>query len=362
MFIKNAWYNAGWDYIFTQSQRNGLKQAAGSLVARQIAGERLVLYRLPQGRIVALEDRCVHRQAALSLGQKEGDNIRCLYHGLRFGPDGRCNQIPGQAVIPAGACVRTFPVVETDNWVWVWMGDPALADEALIPHAVGPSDPDWNVKTSHMHVQANYRLEVANLADLTHLVWTHRDTLGAHDLETRERFVHIKPRFTVHTHSMHTYYVVRQAPINTFLQHLFPADARFDFEFDITHTLPCTWVLHFRAYLADGKKEGPPSGTLVADTWSSQAVTPRDADYVDYYYSWGSSRTCEFAGLSDLLCDNLDDAFTEDRQVLEAQYIRYKEKPDHSTVDIVHDAGPTRMLWLLDKILEAEAQASGAAV
>jgi phenylpropionate dioxygenase-like ring-hydroxylating dioxygenase large terminal subunit len=357
MFVRNAWYNAGWDYMFTQSQRNSLKQAAGSLVARQIAGERLVLYRLPQGRIVALEDRCVHRQAALSLGQKEGENLRCLYHGMRFGPDGKCNEIPGQETIPARACVRTYPVVEKDNWVWVWMGDPALADEALLPHAVGPSHPDWNVKTSHMQVQANYRLEIANLADLTHLAWVHRDTLGAHDLITRERYVNLKPRFTLRANALLTYYVVRGVPINSFLQHLFPPGARFDLEFDITQTLPCTWVLHFRAFLADDKEEGPPTGTLVADTWTCQAVTPRDEDTVDYYYSWGSSRECEFPGLSELLRDNLDDAFTEDRLVLEAQHIRCKEKPGHPTVDIVHDAGPGKMLWLLDKTLKAEREA-----
>lgn len=358
MFIRNAWYNAGWDYLFTQSQRNHLTQARRALVAREIAGERLVLYRLPSGRIVALEDRCIHRQAALSLGQKEGEDVRCLYHGLRFGPDGRCNEIPGQGHIPPRACVRTFPVVERDNWVWVWLGDPARADETKIPHAVGPSDPDWNVKTSHMEVRANYRLEIANLADLTHLVWVHRDTLGAPDPLSRERFTRIKPRFTMRDDGMHTYYVVRGVPINSFLRHLFPADARFDYEFDITHTLPCTWVLHFRAYLADGQDEGPPAGALVADTWTCQAVTPRNADHVDYYYSWGASRESEFAGLSELLRDNLDDAFAEDREVLEAQHVRCRERPGHETIDIVHDAGPRKMLWLLDKILKAEAEST----
>lgn len=355
MFIRNAWYNAGWDYMVTQSQQNGLTQARGALVARQIAGERVVVYRLPSGRVVALEDRCVHRQAALSLGQKEGDNIRCLYHGLRFGPDGRCNEIPGQPTIPPRACVRSFPVVERDNWIWVWMGDPARADEALIPHAVGPSDPDWNVKTSHMQVHANYRLEIANLADLTHLVWIHRDTLGAHDLETRARFMQIKPRFTLGTNAMHTYYMVRRTRVSAFLQHLFPADAYFDLEFDITHTLPCTWVLHFRVFTADGLTDGPPAGTLVADTWTCQAVTPRDDSMVDYYYSWGASRASDIPGLSELLRDNLDDAFSEDRRVLEAQQVRWQEKPEHPMIDIVHDAGPNKLLWLLDKTLREEA-------
>lgn len=361
MFVRNAWYNAGWDYLFTQGQRKGVGQARGALVARRIAGERLVLYRTPAGTLVALEDRCVHRQAALSLGQKEGENVRCLYHGLRFGPDGRCNEIPGQQQIPPGARVRTFPVVERDNWAWVWMGAPDKADPALIPNAVGPGDPAWNVKTSHMEVRANYRLEIANLADLTHLAWVHRDTLGAHDVTTRARFMAIKPRFTVTDHALHTYYVVRDVPINAFLQHLFPGDARFDLEFDITHTLPCTWVLHFRVYAPDGLDEGPPTGSLIADTWTCQAVTPRDADTVDYYYSWGASRQCELPGLSELLRDNLDDAFNEDRQVLEAQHERYREKPDYPMIDIVHDAGPRRMLWLLDKALAAEAEAGPAA-
>ncbi|WP_420465466.1 Rieske 2Fe-2S domain-containing protein [Panacagrimonas sp.] len=355
MFVKNAWYNAGWDYLFTQSQRNSLTQSKGALVARKIAGERVVLYRRPSGQLVALEDRCVHRQAALSLGQKEGDSIRCMYHGLRFGPDGKCNEIPGQETIPDRACVRAFPVVEKDNWVWVWMGDPARADEALIPHAVGPSDPDWNVKTSQMHVQANYRLEIANLADLTHLAWIHRDTLGAPDAITRERYTHIKPKFTMHKNAMRTQYYVRSVPINTFLSHLFPPGMLFDLEFDIMHTLPCTWVLHFSAYVADGKLDGTPSGQMIADTWTSQAVTPCDEDSVDYY-SWGSSKTCEFPGLSELLRDNLDNAFAEDRHVLEAQHERWKEKPNHPMVDIIHDAGPGKMLWLLDKTLKEEAR------
>ena len=357
MFPRNAWYNAGWDYMFTQSQKNGLIQSKGALVARKIAGERVVIYRKPTGQIAAMEDRCRHRQAALSLGQKEGDGIRCMYHGMRFGADGKCNEIPGQETIPERACVRVFPVVEKDNWVWVWMGDPAKADEKLIPHAVGPSDPDWNVRTSQMSVKANYRLEIANLADLTHLAWIHQETLGSGDLETRHKYTHIKPKFTMFANAMRTQYQVRGVPVSKFLQHLFPAEAKFDLEFDITHTLPCTWVLHFKVFVADGNADGTPAtGPLVADTWTSQAVTPCDDDSVEYYYSWGASKTCDFPGLSQLLCDNLDDAFMEDRHALEAQHVRMKEKPNAPMVDIIHDAGPGKMLWLLDKVLKDESK------
>jgi phenylpropionate dioxygenase-like ring-hydroxylating dioxygenase large terminal subunit len=133
MFLKNAWYCAGWDY--------DLSQGKDSLLARRLANEPVVLYRKPDGAVIAMEDRCAHRQAALHLGRKEGDSLRCMYHGMKFGPNGKCVEIPGQRSIPTAAWVRTFPVVEKDNWIWVWMGDPAKADPALICFAAGPAIP-----------------------------------------------------------------------------------------------------------------------------------------------------------------------------------------------------------------------------
>jgi phenylpropionate dioxygenase-like ring-hydroxylating dioxygenase large terminal subunit len=155
MFLKNCWYCAGWDYE--------LSQGNNKFLARRLADEPVVLYRKPDGGVVAMEDRCPHRQAALHLGQKESDSIRCMYHGMKFGPDGRCVEIPGQEHIPDKARVRTYPVVEKDNWIWVWMGDPARADPNLICFAVGPADPDWNIRSSKITVKANYREEIANL-------------------------------------------------------------------------------------------------------------------------------------------------------------------------------------------------------
>ncbi len=170
VFLKNAWYCAGWDYEFHQGR--------SAIIARKIANERVVLYRKPDGGMVALEDRCPHRYAALSLGRKEGAGLRCMYHGLKFDSDGVCDEIPGQSTIPPGTCVRAYPVVEKDNWVWVWMGEPAKADPALICFSVGPGDPNWHIRTSQMHVKTNYRREIENLADLSHIAWVHPQTVG----------------------------------------------------------------------------------------------------------------------------------------------------------------------------------------
>jgi vanillate O-demethylase monooxygenase subunit len=82
-YVRNAWYVAGWAMDLEES----------TPLAVSILGEPLVLYR-SGGVLAALEDRCVHRLAPLSLGRCEASNLRCMYHGLLFAPDGKVIEIP----------------------------------------------------------------------------------------------------------------------------------------------------------------------------------------------------------------------------------------------------------------------------
>ncbi len=348
MFLKNAWYCAGWDHELSMGRH--------ALLQRRIAGEELVLYRQLNGGVVAMEDRCAHRQAPLSLGRKEGDALRCMYHGMRFAPNGQCTEIPGQTQIPEQAKVRVFPVVEKDNWIWVWMGDAAKADPALICFAVGPSDRGWNMRTNQMRVNTNYRLEIANLMDLSHLTWVHRATFGGTDAYAQAPVPCVMlPRGVRRDFWMHG------VPVPVFMQHLVPPGGLFDLHFDVEMSFPCNFILHFEAFTQGTATEGPSNGQRLLDSFSCQAITPVDADHVDYYYSWGTSLETDSPGMSDLLHEAIVAAFLEDKQMLEGQHQRMKAKPDFKPVDIRHDGGPGRMLWLLDKLLreEAEGEAEG---
>jgi len=51
-------------------------------------GERIVLWRDGEGTVHALEDRCPHRGARLSLGWNLGVRLACWYHGVEVGADG----------------------------------------------------------------------------------------------------------------------------------------------------------------------------------------------------------------------------------------------------------------------------------
>ena len=77
--------------------------------AVSILDEPIALYRSESGRLVALEDRCVHRLAPLSLGRCEGDRLRCMYHGLLYDPDGAVAEIPGPGPDPAGRAGALLP-------------------------------------------------------------------------------------------------------------------------------------------------------------------------------------------------------------------------------------------------------------
>jgi len=86
-------------------------------------GEDVVLYRGASGRVVMLDAYCPHmgthlgknKTSALVVRGKhvEDDCIRCPFHGWRFGPDGKCNEIPAHnGPIPPKAQVKSWHVAE----------------------------------------------------------------------------------------------------------------------------------------------------------------------------------------------------------------------------------------------------------
>src|SRR4051812_33374091 len=183
MWIRNAWYVAAWTHEIEP----------GRIHARTIIDQPLVLYATSDGSIVALEDRCPHRFAPLSLGRLEGDALRCMYHGLKFAPDGKCIEIPGQELIPQSACVRRFPLHVVGSWVWVWMGDAGEADTATIPSTLALDDPAWRLQAGQLDYDAHYLLIDDNLLDLSHLSFAHEKTLGMDMPQWAEQRPRIEP-------------------------------------------------------------------------------------------------------------------------------------------------------------------------
>lgn len=345
MYVRNCWYVAGWSHEFPEDQ----------LIARTIAEAPLVLYRKADGKVVAMEDRCCHRQAKLSLGLKEGDYLRCGYHGLKFAPDGACVEIPGQDRIPPRARVRTYPVIERHSWIWVWMGDAQLADPDLVPPAVGLDDPRYVLRTGVLDFAVNYLLINDNLGDFSHLTFVHARTFGGGNLghlwaATHPRITRLERGIRVERWMVgNTGFSGEEKP---------PVDVWHAYDF----LAPSVLLMRLDDYppgtAAAADYREPTAVEPLARSFTSQAVTPVAANLSRYHFSFGPGAPEAFPGLADSMLALTEAAFAEDRRMLEGQ--QHNWQPGARMIGIEHDRGPTMMRAVIEKLIKAEAVASGA--
>ncbi len=115
-----AAYPASW-YLFGRASDVGEKP-----LPKRMLGRDLVAYRPASGRVAVLDARCSHLGANLGYGRVSGELLECPFHNWKYGPDGRCADIPGSAHIPAFARQVSYPVVERHGYLFVFNGAEAL--------------------------------------------------------------------------------------------------------------------------------------------------------------------------------------------------------------------------------------------
>ncbi|MEH3107583.1 MAG: aromatic ring-hydroxylating dioxygenase subunit alpha [Sphingomonas fennica] len=340
-YVRNAWYVAGWAQDL----------ATGDRLAITILDEPIVVWRGEGGRAVALEDRCVHRLAPLSLGRCEGAHLRCMYHGLLFDADGRVVEIPGQDLIPAQARVRSYPVVERHSWLWVWMGEAAAADPALIPPAVGFDDPDYILGRGQLDYAAEARLINDNLLDFSHLSYVHAESFGASETWARTR-----PKITALPRGIRVErWITGEPGMRGREGGGAPLDRWSSYDFLIPGILLMSGG-NFAEGTAAACQFGPPDMDAAQGgvTFTSQAVTPMAGATARYFFSWGPHVKHGDEALRDMLMGIAGQAFGEDKVMIEAQQRVIDRTPDAQVMSTSADKGLILFNRLVEKLARAE--------
>lgn len=344
-YVRNAWYVANWSCEVAASKPQGLT----------ILGEPIVIWRDDAGNLHALQDRCVHRLAPLSLGRCEGANLRCMYHGFLFNAEGHVISIPGQEDIPSIARVKSYPVVERDSWVWIWMGDPARADEGLIPSVKGLDDSGWVPRHGTLDYAAEARLINDNLTDLSHLPFVHGQSFAA-----TGDFAASLPTVTAIDRGIRVErWAENQPPLG-----VPDSPERFDAFLSYDYLVPGIFKLHARSFppgtFARFGRTLPPPEIKSIDIHSSQAVTPTGKGTTRYFFSQGPGAPAveEF---SDFLWQVTLAAFAEDRAIIEGQQRVIDLTPDPKVMPAVGDRGTVLYNRLVERMAREERESAQAA-
>jgi vanillate O-demethylase monooxygenase subunit len=337
MFIRDIWYVGAWDFEIP----------AAGFFTRTILDIPILFYRREDGVAVAVEDRCCHRGAPLSAGRREGDRVRCGYHGLLFDETGACREIPGQAIVPDSFGVRAFALCERDRFVWIWMGDPALADPALIPDCHWQVDPGWRMLPQYLHYDANYELINDNLLDFSHLTFVHPTTLGTKSVADS------KPVITRRANGLHIERIYPNDAPPPWMEKRLGIEAPVDRWQIYDWLLPGVFILDTGvAPVGHGAPHGDRAGGITLTNIS--IMTPETAGTTHYFWSHSHNFALDDPAMTAMVTGQVAHAFAEDKAIIETQQRRLVGAPDRRLLPIAADAALLQIRQLIEQRIVAE--------
>jgi phenylpropionate dioxygenase-like ring-hydroxylating dioxygenase large terminal subunit len=167
--LKNLWYFA----------MHGSSLKAGKLLAKEIAGERIVFGRDEHNNPFALKDNCPHRGVPLSEGWYDGKRIQCCYHGWEFNHTGACINIPALAdkeFDTTKVKVFKYPCREINGTVWIYIPQNKLqlqGAENTLPDLLIPSSKNF-LFVEKVTMPTDIDHAVIGLIDPAHVTFVHQ--------------------------------------------------------------------------------------------------------------------------------------------------------------------------------------------
>ncbi len=161
-------------YWYIACQSDELKDKP---IQRTILNEWIVLFRSKDGRAVALQDRCPHRNFKLSEGKIEDGCLRCPYHGWLIDDRAKVIEIPSEGEAykknPTKKAIQ-YLVKEVDDLIYIKLESIENVQESPFPMPFYKS-PGYKTVRLFNVFKNNVTNCAENYVDVPHTVFVHRN-------------------------------------------------------------------------------------------------------------------------------------------------------------------------------------------
>ena len=343
MWLRNCWYVIAWEHEIPATD-------SPDLFTRKVLNEPILVFRPDSGSMVAMADKCCHRHAPLSVGKREGDGVRCGYHGMMFNAQGQCIDVPGMDKPPAKACIKTYPLAVKNQWVFVWMGDPALADPAMLPDNFSCNHPDWVNIPGYMHYDTPYLLIADNLLDFSHLSYVHAKTLGGTTAIAQARPT-IEKIDSAGQRGVKVSRFIPDVVASPFYLKFRHFNSNLDRWFVYDFLFPSTLLMH-----SGGRPVGdaPDDNSRAVRLHSCQTLTPETETSTHYFFQQSHPAGVEDQTIKHIIFNSLIEAFNEDRDMITAQFKNLSENAEEQMMPMHFDGALIQFRLMLKAAIAAE--------
>ena len=334
-FLDNFWYAAAWSEEITAQP-----------LARRILDRPVALFRTQSGKAAAFDDCCPHRMVPLSRGRVEGESLRCAYHGLRFDCSGKCVEVPGQVNIPPRAKVTSYPLVERWNFAWIWMGDPALADDSLIPELPWLASKEWAYSHGCLVYECSYVLLLDNLIDLSHTTFVHLRTIGTDDVaKTPVKTTGDARHVLVERYMNETEPSIMYKKLGDFT-------GKVNRWQKIEYTAPTNIIIDAGA-VPTRENTGHGINTRIINI-----ITPQTPTRTFHFWAFARDFKLDDAATGAYLTEAINITFNEDKVLIDEQQKNVDARPQQRMLDNNADSGVVMTRRIVERLLAEEASRS----
>jgi vanillate O-demethylase monooxygenase subunit len=353
VYVRNAWYVGCL-----------AEEISNTPFERVIMDKPVVFFRTAAGKAAAMHGLCPHRYHPLALhGKVIGDTIQCNYHGYTFdSASGLCVRVPSNPNAAKNYTQRVYPAIEHGPWIWIWPGDPTLADESKLP-TLTELHLDAAFVASPMLkpvlMKGRYMLAVENLMDLTHIGFLHAISADFDEIVRA-------PLAVAETDA--EFRVVRQMRVTWGMVHdaLYKPENRFVGKSDADSVT----IVHCPGYITNTSNTprqidevGPADPNVFGEVWFHHVVTPATRTSAHYFGTQSRNHRLDDAAFSQLLHDVDTRIRAEDIEAIEAieqRIDQYGEPPVEllTKSDVAADRLRRRLQRAIDTEREDASRAS----